>query len=141
MGKKRTTRGRKRCIEPTCKKFAMVGEKKCSIHIGPAIDNVVKVTEVEVFQFRALDAELRNHLQAISITDQKIIEAELRAKETVAKLQTEKKGFVNLFETAQIAYNNFIQEIATKYDLSPKEMAIHPDTRVIENLRKQTNSS
>lgn len=141
MARKNTLRGRKRCIEPGCKKFAQNGEKRCNIHIGPAIDNIVKVTEAEVFQFRALDAEMRNHLQAISITDQKITEAELRARETVAKLQTEKKVFVNLFETAQIAYNNFIRELSDKYDVDPKQMAIHPETRVIEDLRKQVNSS
>lgn len=136
-----TVQEENRCIEEGCEEKAEEGEKELNTHDGPAIDHVVKTTESEIYQYRALDAEMRNHLQAISITDLKITEARLKYNETVTKLQAEKKGFINLFEVAQIAYNNFIKELAEKYDLDPKKMAIHPDTRVVEDLREQTDSS
>jgi hypothetical protein len=105
-------------------------------------DHVEKVSELEAMTFRALDAEIRNlQLSARTLTleiqnSQVEIERVAAAHNKAQEVRRQQIEEVNLqLEAAKTGYLQMVTQIAEKYGLDPKMMAIDPEARTVRDLR------
>jgi len=145
----------RKCSAPKCRQSAL-RDGLCERHIVELTadhmvpvpqDDVMKVSELEAAKYAALDAELRNHLQMVRILDLEFTKAEHDMRAYAAQhqnSQTQRASQKQFYETQvglkKNEYLDFVKSLGARYDLDPTKMSIDPETRVIRDLTKETQS-
>ena len=141
-----------KCSTKSCRKAA-VKNGLCAKHAPQepateyAIDSVMRVTELEVAQFTAKDAEIRNALLSAKNLELEIEKAErtftdlgLRHKFEQDKRRAQLDALKKNGDMQRGAYTTFVTELAQKYHLDPQHISIDTESRVIRDLRDGNQS-
>lgn len=107
-------------------------------------DLEMKLDALTGMKWRALDNEQRNHLQGIRIADLEIEQAKRALEqaqrtfqERVMKLQAQKEQLKTEYETQSAEYRELVSEIASKWNLDPKNISIDVNTFIVRDLREE----
>lgn len=146
MAKKPTKRApRHRCKAEDCRRLAKGGmfcggstclNSKISTSSSAGDDSLETVLDTVVgLKWRALDSEIRNHLQGVRIAELEIEKATRDYQIAVAGLNDKKRQVKNEYNIRHKEYRDLVNEIAEEYDLDPERMSIDSDTFVVRDLR------
>jgi hypothetical protein len=116
--------------------------------VSSAIEQVMRITELEAMTFRALEAEVKvADLTVKNAQHEKLVADRNMEREIVRhqKLQAERQQQIdrlgNEFNMVRDCYLKMVSGLAERYGLNPSEMAIDPDSRVIRDLREKTGET
>jgi len=143
-------RTKPKCSFNGCRKKALTNGL-CAKHVPAepeyAIDSVMRVTELEVAQFTAKDAEIRNALLSaknleleIEKAERTFLDAAIRHKAEQDKRRAQLDALKKHGDLQRGAYTTFVTELAQKYHLDPQHMSIDTESRVIRDLREGNQS-
>lgn len=100
-----------------------------------AIDHVVKMTELESYKLLAVETEMKNQLLSIQKRDLQLEKLTRDFEFTKKTLQDERQQFITTFESKNKTYQDYIKQLAEKYELDPHKMSFDTDSQILRDLR------
>jgi hypothetical protein len=99
------------------------------------LDAVVKMTDIERLTAAKTEAELMNCMLNVRNHDLEIEALKRKFQEDMQSRNNHRAQLLASAETKRVEQLNLLQEIATRYNLDPKQMAYDPDTGALRDLR------
>jgi hypothetical protein len=98
-----------------------------------------KVSDVEkelaILRWARMDAEIRNALQGIKLTELEMSDAHRKYLDLKLTKEMERRALLSKADAMKEEYAALVQEIATKHGIQdPTKMSIDPDTGTVRDL-------
>ena len=99
------------------------------------MDEVKRLSTIESLTFGKLDAEIRNALQGVQLSNYKKQDARLEYEAKLRREDEQIAALNNSIKRLRVEYEALLDEIIKKYDIRDKtKMTIDPDTGIIQEL-------
>ena len=95
------------------------------------------ITREEALLFRALDAEIRNHILALRIADLEIEKMTYAWTEQINTKKREIDAIKKEKDRQKAEYIEFVKSLAEKHGLDPNRMMIDTELQTIRELPKE----
>ena len=101
----------------------------------PAVsEQIKKLDQLDALKFGKIDAEMRNMLQGIRLTEYELAEVKKIAEEKTAILNSQLQKLKADVERTKPEYEALMKVIAKKYKVDGKRMTLDPDSGVIHEM-------
>jgi len=133
--KPRATKKR-RAKKKTAKKPARARKAEAVAPTIDAADATVKLDATDALRFGKLDAEVRNALLGLQVTDLEIQGLDRAHRDQRAVLLEKKRQLAGEVSRRRAEYTALVTTLSVRYDIPAECMAIDPDTGIVHTVEQ-----